>query len=144
MPVPNSGSSVATAVAVVAGGASGAGRELVEALARRGFAVVVVYLGDQRRAEAVVDDVLATGAAALAVRADVDDHLDVQRVFDETSCAFGGVDVVVQAAPAAAEVLFEHAERRLRWGGTTLTVSGPDEVADALARIDWWRRTAAG
>ena len=134
----------AAAVAIVTGGSSGAGRELVEALARRGFAVVLVYLSDQRRAEAIVDAVLARSGTALAVRADVADDLDVQRVFDETTFAFGGADMVVHAAPRAADVVLEHAERRLRWGGATLTVSDTRDVPAALSCVDRWSSTTAG
>ena len=61
----------------------------------RGYAVVVNYLHDQRAAEATVETVLAGNGAAVAVRADVADELDVQRLFAETIEAFGGVDVVV-------------------------------------------------
>ncbi len=132
------------AVAIVIGGSSGAGREIVDALARRGFALVLVYLQDERRADAVVDDIVAQGGTALAVRADVGAERDVERVFDEAALAFGGVDMVVHTAPRAADVGLEHAERRLRWGGATLTASCTVEVADALSRIDWWTSTAVG
>ena len=132
------------AVAIVTGGSSGAGRRVVEALAGRGYAVVVVYLSDQSRADAVVDDILARGGAAITVRADVGDNLDVERMFDESSAAFGGVDVVVHAAPGAAAVVVEHAERRLRWGGILIVVSCADDVADAMSCIDSWSSTTGG
>jgi NAD(P)-dependent dehydrogenase (short-subunit alcohol dehydrogenase family) len=130
-------------VAIVTGGSCGAGRELVDALARRHFAVVLVYLSDQRRAESVVEAVRAQGGAALAVRGDVGDERDVERVFDEAAFAFGGVDMVVHAAPRADGVVLEHAERRLRWGGAIITVSCTIEVGDALSRVDRWTTTAA-
>jgi 3-oxoacyl-[acyl-carrier protein] reductase len=83
------------AVAIVAGGAQGIGRDVARTLAAQGYAVVVVYLDDQAKAESAVEEILAADGTALAVRADVDDELDMQRVFDETVAAFGGVDVVV-------------------------------------------------
>jgi NAD(P)-dependent dehydrogenase (short-subunit alcohol dehydrogenase family) len=140
MPGPTS-SPPAAAVAIVTGGSSEAARELVEALAGRGFAVVLTYLGDHSCPDAVMDDILARGGAALTVRADVSDHLDVERMFDESSAAFGGVDVVLHADPAAADVVFDHAERRLRWGGITIIVSCVDEVAGAMSCVDWWSST---
>ena len=85
----SSGPTSIDAVAIVTGGSSGAGRELAGTLARQGFSVVVAYLGDPREADAVVDEILAAGATALAVRADVADQLDVERLFDETVTAFG-------------------------------------------------------
>ena len=65
------------AVAIVTGGSCGPGREVARALARRGYAVVVVYLRDQAEAEAAVDEILAADGTAVAVRADVTDELDV-------------------------------------------------------------------
>jgi NAD(P)-dependent dehydrogenase (short-subunit alcohol dehydrogenase family) len=132
------------AVAIVTGGSSGAGRELVDALVGRGFAVVLVYLRDRCRAETVVEDVRSRGGAALAVRADAGDERDVERVFDEATLAFGGVDMIVHVAPRAADVVLDHAERRLRWGGATITVSCTVEVGDALSRVDRWTTIAAG
>ena len=85
------------AVAVVTGAAHGVGRDVARTLAAQGYAVVVVYLGDQAKAESAVEEILAANGTALAVRADVNDELDMQRVFDETVTAFGGVDVVVHA-----------------------------------------------
>lgn len=74
------------------------------------------------------------------MRADV----GVERMFDEATFALSGVDMVVHTAPRAADLVLEHAERRLRWGGATLTASCTVEVADALSRIDWWTSTAVG
>jgi 3-oxoacyl-[acyl-carrier protein] reductase len=82
-------------VAIVTGGSRSIGRAMIRWLAARGYAVVVNYLHEQRTAESTVETVLAANGAAVAVRADVADELDVQRLFGETIEAFGGVDVVV-------------------------------------------------
>ena len=84
-------------VAIVTGGSRGIGRETVHRLANRGDAVVVNYAHDQRAAEATVETVLARNGAAVAIRADVSDDLDVERLFSATIEAFGGIDVVVHA-----------------------------------------------
>jgi NAD(P)-dependent dehydrogenase (short-subunit alcohol dehydrogenase family) len=68
-------------VAIVTGGSRGLGREVTRALARRGYPVVVNYARDQGAADATVDEVLATNGIALAIRADVADELDVERLF---------------------------------------------------------------
>jgi 3-oxoacyl-[acyl-carrier protein] reductase len=95
-------------VAIVTGGSRGVGRAAIRLLAARGYAVVVNYLHDQRAAESTVEAILTDKGAAVAVRADVADDLDVQRLFAETIAAFGGIDAVVHAvgspvttAPAA-------------------------------------------
>jgi 3-oxoacyl-[acyl-carrier protein] reductase len=84
-------------VAIVTGGSRGVGRETVHRLADRGDAVVVNYAHDQRAAEATVEAVLARKGAAVAIRADVADLLDVERLFSATIEAFGGIDIVVHA-----------------------------------------------
>ena len=64
----------------------------------RDFAVVLVYLRDPAEADAAVAEIMAAGGTAVAVRADVTDELDVERLFDETAAVFGDVDVVVHGA----------------------------------------------
>jgi 3-oxoacyl-[acyl-carrier protein] reductase len=121
------------AVAIVTGGSRGAGREIARELASRGYAVIVVYLRDQGEAEAAVDEILAADGAALAVRADVTDELDVERLFDETKAAFGGVDVVVHTAMRRGSVVNKEAARQLRLGGAIVNVSSSDAVTPDLA-----------
>jgi len=109
-------------VAIVTGGSRGAGRATIRRLAARGYAVIVNYLHDQRAAESAVEAILAEGTDAVAVRADVADDLDVQRLFAETIAAFGGIDAVVHAAGS-------------RITETPVAEAGLDEF-DALVRIN--------
>jgi 3-oxoacyl-[acyl-carrier protein] reductase len=85
-------------VGIVTGGSRGVGREVVRKLANQGYAVVVGYIRDQGAADSIVDEVLAAGGTALTIRADVADELDVERMFAETTEAFGGIDILVHAA----------------------------------------------
>ena len=121
------------AVAIVTGGACGICRELARKLACQGYAVVVVYVRDQGEAEAAVEEILAANGIALAVRADVTDELDVERLFDETSAAFGGVDVVVQTAVRGTSVVNRQAAGRLRHGGAIVNVSSSEAITPVLA-----------
>jgi 3-oxoacyl-[acyl-carrier protein] reductase len=91
------GRTPAARVAIVTGGTRGIGRAVVDVLAGRSYAVVVDYLHDRRCAESTVETVLAGNGLAVAVRADVADDLDVERLFAETIEAFGAVDVLVHA-----------------------------------------------
>jgi 3-oxoacyl-[acyl-carrier protein] reductase len=120
-------------VAIITGGSWGAGLEVVNELAGRGYSVVMVYLRDQRAAEAVVEDILAAGGTALAVRADVTDELDVERLFDETAATFGGIDAVVHAERRGTFVVNERAALRLRRGGAIVSISTAEAIAPALA-----------
>ena len=109
-------------VAIVTGGSRGVGRATISRLAASGYSVVVNYLHDQRAAESAVEAILAGSSDAVAVRADVADELDVQRLFAETIAAFGGIDVVVHAVGS-------------RISATPLFEAGLDEF-DALVRIN--------
>ena len=110
-------------VAIVTGGSRGVGRAATRLLAARGYAVVVNYLHDQHAAESIVEAILAGKGAAVAVRADVADDLDVQRLFAETIAAFGGIDVVVHTVGSSPV--------------TTASVAEIDlDVFDALVRIN--------
>ncbi len=119
---------------------------------------MVNYLHEQRAAESTVEAVLTQGGAAVAVRADVADELDVQRLFVETIEAFGGVDIVIHTvggritgtAVAALELaefdalvrintratflVNREAARHLRDGGAIVNLSStPDETFGAYA-----------
>jgi 3-oxoacyl-[acyl-carrier protein] reductase len=114
--------SPAGGVAIVTGGSRGVGRATIRRLAASGYAVVVNYLHDQRAAESTVEAILAGNSDAVAVRADVADDLDVERLFAETAAAFGGIDVVVHTVGS-------------RITATPLAEADLDEF-DALVRIN--------
>jgi 3-oxoacyl-[acyl-carrier protein] reductase len=94
----------------------------------------VVYLEHQRTVEATVAEILAVNGRIVAVRADLADDLDVQRLFAESSAAFGDVDVVVHTTTQSAPILLRHAAQRVRRGGVIVTVSAADRVAAGVAR----------
>jgi 3-oxoacyl-[acyl-carrier protein] reductase len=133
-------------VAIVTGASGGIGRAVAERLATDGLSVVVHYAGNARRAGEVVQAITAAGGSAIASGADVADEAAVRSLFDRTEEAFGGVDVVVNAAgtmllaPIAdldlddfdrmlrtnvrgTVVVAQQAARRLRPGGALITVS---------------------
>jgi len=109
-------------VAIVTGGSRGVGRAAACRLAASGYAVIVNYLHDQPAAESAVEAILADHGNAVAVRADVADDLDVERLFAETIAAFGGIDAVVHTAGS-------------RITTTPVTEVGLEEF-DALVRIN--------
>jgi 3-oxoacyl-[acyl-carrier protein] reductase len=126
--------SAADAVAIVTGGSYAIGRNVVRRLANRGYAITVVYLNDQSRAEAAVEEILAADSVGVTVRADLTDDLDVERVFTETIAAFGGVEVVVHTALSDASVLYQHAARHLGRGSAIVSVSTAEHITPVLAQ----------
>jgi hypothetical protein len=121
-------------VAIVTGGSAGNGRELARALTSWGWAIVVVYLEHQRAAEATVAEILAADGEVVAVRADLADDLDVQRLFAESNAAFAGVDVLVHTTPGSASLLYQHAARNIRARGAIVSTLAADRVPPEVAR----------
>ena len=84
-------------VAVVTGGARGIGRALTEAFAREG-AKVVISGRDEAALEEARGAVTASGAEAIAVRADVSQEADADALCDRALEAFGRADILVNNA----------------------------------------------
>jgi 3-oxoacyl-[acyl-carrier protein] reductase len=82
-------------VAIVTGASRGIGQAVAKRLAQDGFAVVVNYLSNAGEAEEVVAEIKRSGGDAVAVKADVANQADVERLFEETTKKYGSVDVVV-------------------------------------------------
>ncbi|MEG8275235.1 SDR family oxidoreductase [Streptomyces sp. AHA2] len=133
-------------VALVTGGSGGIGRAVVERLVEDGFAVAVHYAGNEAKADAIVEEVTASGGRAVAVGGDVADEHAMEAAFDAVETAFGGIDVVVNTAgimvlaPIAelnlddldrmhrtnirgTFVVAQQAARRVRRGGAIINVS---------------------
>lgn len=86
-------------VAIVTGGGSGIGRATALRLAREGASVVVVDHAPDR-AEAVVAEIVATGATAVSRIADVSDEHDISAVVSTTVDEWGRIDVLHNNAAA--------------------------------------------
>lgn len=91
-------------VTVITGGGRGIGAATTLHLARTGHDVVVGYLSDEGAARAVAGAATATGARALAVRGDVADDDDVERLFATTSAELGPVTGLVNNAGVTAHL----------------------------------------
>ena len=124
-------------VAIVTCDAGRTGSEIAAALAKWDWAIVLVYLDDQTAVEAVVAEILAADGRIVAVRADLADELDVERLFAEATAMFGAVEVVVHSTDKSPVLLYRHASRHLRRGGVIVTVlAGDDCPPDITERLD--------
>jgi NAD(P)-dependent dehydrogenase (short-subunit alcohol dehydrogenase family) len=101
---------IAGKVAVVTGGASGAGRALCLGLAERGAAGVVVCDIDADGAAGVASALESAGHRAIAVSADVSVEKDIQDLVTRSEEAFGAVSlffsnagIIVAGGPEAAD-----------------------------------------
>lgn len=85
-------------IALVTGGAKRIGKAIVLALAARGCQLVVHYHTSQAAAAETVDEVLATGHQAMAVRADITQEAEVDRMIETAIARFGRIDILVNNA----------------------------------------------
>jgi 3-oxoacyl-[acyl-carrier protein] reductase len=85
-------------VAVVTGASKGIGAAIAKQLAADGASVVVNYASSKAGADKVVNEITAQGGKAVAVQGDVAKKADIDRLFAETSAAFGRADILVNNA----------------------------------------------
>src|SRR5207253_5289802 len=92
---PASRGALSAKVAVVAGGASGVGRTVANALARQGARVVIADF-DSERMERTVEEILELGIAdALALSTDVRSDASVRAMAGDAIKAMGQVDILI-------------------------------------------------
>ncbi|MDJ0625112.1 MAG: 3-oxoacyl-ACP reductase family protein [Candidatus Caenarcaniphilales bacterium] len=84
--------------ALVTGSSRGIGREIALTLAKDGYSVVVNYVSSEEAANKVVEEIKSIGAEAIAVKANVSNKDDLQKLIDETQKAFSSIDIVVNNA----------------------------------------------
>ena len=92
--------------ALVTGAATGIGRATAVLFAQAGAHVVINHFGIPAQAQAVVDQIRASGGQAIAIEADVSQATDVQRLGDQAIDAFGGIDILVNNAGIIQEKAF--------------------------------------
>jgi 3-oxoacyl-[acyl-carrier protein] reductase len=83
--------------ALVTGSSSGIGRGIALAFAREGAQVVITGRNEQRIGQ-VVQEVEATGASALGLKADVARFAEVNTMVEQARAAFGPIDILVNNA----------------------------------------------
>ena len=91
--------------AVVTGAVRGIGKATALRLGADGFPVIVNYRGDEAEARVVVDEIVALGGKAVAIRADVTDADQVGNLIQGAVDAFGRLDVLVNNAGITRDTL---------------------------------------
>ncbi|MFC9556156.1 SDR family oxidoreductase [Rhodococcus sp. NPDC056960] len=85
-------------VAVVTGGGRGIGAAISRRLAADGFAVAVNYSSSAADAQDVVDKIVAGGGRAAAIRADVSDAAQAEKLIASATAELGAPTVLVNNA----------------------------------------------
>ena len=84
-------------VALVTGGGSGIGRATCLRFAEEGASVVVAEI-DEKRGQAVADEIRGAGKKAIFVRTDVADESSVRDAVSRAAAEYGRIDVLVNSA----------------------------------------------
>jgi 3-oxoacyl-[acyl-carrier protein] reductase len=82
-------------VALVTGASRGIGAAVAKALAARGASVAVNYFGSEAAARQVVDEIIAAGGRAMAVRADARDRAQVEAMAATVRTQLGPIGLLV-------------------------------------------------
>ena len=82
----------------ITGASRGIGATIARRLARDGFAIAVNYAANATEADALVAELIQTGARAIAIRADVSKADQVQAMFAAVEDKLGKIDVLVNNA----------------------------------------------
>ncbi|MHB1651069.1 MAG: 3-oxoacyl-[acyl-carrier-protein] reductase [Desulfitobacteriaceae bacterium] len=99
-------------VAIVTGASRGLGRAIALELAAAGAKVVVNYAGSEEKAAEVVHWIQEAGGEGLAVRADVSQATEVERLLQSTLEAYGKVDILINNAGIARDNLLLRMKER--------------------------------
>lgn len=84
--------------ALVTGASRGIGNSIALALAAHGADVAINYKTSQQEAQEAAKSAMASGVKALAIKADVSDAAQVERMIDEVISAFGAINILVNNA----------------------------------------------
>lgn len=85
-------------VAIVTGGSRGIGRHIALLLARRGADVAINYRSRSADADAVVDEIAATGVKAVAFQADLSQMPEARGLIRKVREQWGRIDILVNNA----------------------------------------------
>lgn len=118
--------------AVVTGGGRGVGRGICLAFAQEGANVVVNYAGNQKAADEVVGMIQAMGRKAVAVKGDVGQEEDAQRIIDACVENFGSIHILINNAGISKPAMLHK-----------LSVPLWDEVVNVQMRGPWLTIRAA-
>jgi 3-oxoacyl-[acyl-carrier protein] reductase len=94
-------------VAVITGASKGIGAGIAKVLAAAGASVVVNYASSKTGADKIVAEIVNNGGKAIAVQGDVSKTADIDRLFEETTKAFGAVDILVNNAGVSIHSLIQ-------------------------------------
>ena len=128
--------------AVVTGGGRGVGRAICLAFAKEGANVVVNYAGNQKAADEVVGMIQAMGRKAVAVKGDVGQEADAQKIIDACVQSFGSIHILVNNAGISKPGMLHKLDVATWDEVVNVQMRGPGSALRRLQSISWSRTTA--
>lgn len=118
--------------AVVTGGGRGVGRAISLAFAKEGANVVVNYAGNEKAANEVVEMITKMGRKAVAVKGDVGQDADAQKIVETCVQNFGSIHIIANNAGISKPAMMHK-----------MSVETWDEVVNVQMRGPWLTVKAA-
>jgi 3-oxoacyl-[acyl-carrier protein] reductase len=84
--------------AIITGSSYGIGKGIAVLFAKEGANVVINYSKSEQKAQMVVEEIVAGGARAIAVRADVSKSAEIKKLVEKSVDTFGSVEILVNNA----------------------------------------------
>ena len=119
--------------ALITGGAIRVGKAITLGLARAGANVVINYNASAQAAEETAAEARGLGVQALAIRADIADHRQVEAMVRAAETQLGGVDVLINSASLFQETPFPTSDHSAWHRVTGIGIDGPYYCANAVA-----------
>ena len=91
---------------LVTGSSRGIGRATARKFAKEGYNVIINYYKSKDKALSLLNELLSSGANAIAVQADVSNRRQVEKMCEEGYKKFRNIDVLVNNAGIASMTLF--------------------------------------
>jgi 3-oxoacyl-[acyl-carrier protein] reductase len=127
----------ANQIAIVTGASRGIGAQVARRLAQDGFSVAINYASSSAEADALVVELQASGAKAIAVKADVSKADQVRNMFEVTEQQLGKVDVLVNNAGVLKTVALAETSDALYDQTFDINVRGTfNTLREAAARLN--------
>jgi 3-oxoacyl-[acyl-carrier protein] reductase len=122
-------------VAIVTGASRGIGRAVALALAAEGASVAINYASSNAAAEALVVEIQAAGAEAIALQADVSKANQVESLVAAVMAKWGRVDVLVNNAGITRDTLLMRMDLEQWQGVIDLNLTGVFLCTKAISKI---------
>ena len=84
--------------AIITGSSKGIGAEIAKKLSRDGYSVVINYLNEKEKAEAVLEEIKKSGGNGFVYQADVTKAEQVEKMVSKTVEVYGDIDVLINNA----------------------------------------------